>query len=154
VSASRPNWSYPVALLILFAAVAANARSSRHTVRMRVHFLATSTSVHSVGSVSEDVYLVELSLAHAADASTVYARLVYRYPEYRAPLPVRLLTAQAGTVFRLIRDESCDRPLGNMPLRTGPGDPRAILSEPLRYRVSLPSTDPSTELPCYRVVSR
>jgi hypothetical protein len=82
-------------------------------------------------------------------------RLVDTYPNEWPPLSREVLKSDAGTVLPVKRDAECDRPFGEMLLRTAPGDPMAILQERLGYRPPLDWTPaPGTVLPCYRVLRR
>ena len=136
---------------ILLACGAANGQGSPRAARVKVHFLATSTSVRTSEGRNEDVYLVEISLSDTHDEIAL-ARLVDEFPSYRKALSTKMLQNDTTTVIRLRRDRNCDRAFGNMPLRTAPGDPSAILPERLGFQPQLPRPVEENEvLPCYRI---
>jgi hypothetical protein len=141
-------------LVVLLAAKGAWGEPHRHTMKLRVHFLATSTSIHTGEGRDQDVYLIELETENS-DSRTVLARLVDEYPSFRAAIATNILRSDGSTILRLRRDTTCDIALKQMPLRTAPGDPEAILPERLGFDPQLPSTtDLNMTLPCYRLVRR
>jgi hypothetical protein len=82
-------------------------------------------------------------------------RLIDEYLNLFPPIPAEVLRSQSGTVLRVTRDPQCDRPFGEILLRTAPGDLMAILPERLGYQPALDRTPASgTVLPCYRVLRR
>lgn len=82
-------------------------------------------------------------------------RLIDAYSNEFPPLSREVLTSDAGSVLSLKRDAGCDRPFGEVLLRTAPGDPLAILLERLSYRPRLDRTpEAETILPCYRTIRR
>lgn len=126
--------------------------SKSRTVRAHVRFLATSTSIRSSWAGNQDVYLSQIEFNGSAKT---LARLIDEYPSYRVALPYEVLTSASATSFRLRRDRGCDVAYGLMPLRTAPGDPMAILPEPLSFQPALSELmDPAEVIPCYRVVRR
>lgn len=143
------------AVLVVAAMTAATARAWPHRQgqKVRVHFLATSTLIRGTWGPNEDTYLAQLLLPKQNEA--VLVRLVDAYPNEWPPLAREVLTSDAGTVLPLKRDAKCDRPFGEILLRTAPGDPMAILPVRLSYRPPLDRTPVSgTILPCYRVLRR
>jgi hypothetical protein len=141
-------------IVLLASLVASGVAGQRHAgvLTANVRFAATSTSVHTGEGRNQDVYLIQLT-PRIPGGQTGLARLVDEYPSFRAVLSRRVLIAGSGSTLRLIRDESCDRAFSDMPLRTAPGNPTAILPEKLGYRPDLDSTiAPDTLLPCYRLV--
>jgi hypothetical protein len=131
----------------------AGAWPHRHGQKARVRFLATSTLIRGTWGQNEDTYLAQLLLPKQNEA--VLVRLVDAYANEWPPLARAALTADAGTVLSVKRDAECDRPFGEMLLRTAPGDPMAILPERLGYRPPLDRTSAAgTVLPCYRVLRR
>jgi hypothetical protein len=137
------------ALLTLLLTITAQAYPGRAS-KMHVHFLATSTSVREHLGQSQDVYLIEIT---TENDGPVLARLVDQYPPYGAPLSSEVLTSSTGTTLKITRDRMCDIGFAQMPLRTAPGDPMAILAESLGFRPRLArAIAPSEVLPCYRTV--
>ena len=143
-----------VALVIAVVTVSpAGAWPHRHEQKVRVRFLANSTFLRGTWGMNEDTYLAQLRLPKQNEALLV--RLVDAYPNTWSPLAHAVVKSEAGTVFSVRRDPECDRPFGEILLRTAPGDPMAILPERLGYRPQLDQTPaPSTVMPCYRVVRR
>ena len=152
----RSNRLSHTAAILLIAALntsTAAAWSHRHGSKARVHFLAASTLIRGTWGPNEDTYLAQLLLLKQNEA--VLVRLVDAYPNEWPPRAREALMSDAGTVLRVKRDAGCDRPFGEMLLRTAPGDPMAILSERLSYTPPLERTPASgTILPCYRVLRR
>jgi len=140
---------------LAFASPKMRAASPRpHPVVAKVRFLATSTSTRSTYAGSEDVYLAEVAFPGRTD-DELPVRLIDDYPEYRGPIGPDVLQATHFTRFRLLRDATCDIALADMPLRTAPGDPMAILPVELHYQPELPHPVQSQQiLPCYRIVRR
>lgn len=123
------------------------------TITAHVRFLATSTSVHDGDGQWEDVYLA--AVLPASSSGGFLVRLVDDYPSYRASLPREELTSGAVVALRLRRDPGCDRPYGEIPLRTAPGEPLAVFPARLGFQPALPNpVEPSQILPCYRTVRR
>jgi hypothetical protein len=142
-----------LATLIALSAATAGAWPHKIGQEAKVRFLATSTLIRTWGGPNEDTYLAELNFTPKDDPLLV--RLVDSYPNVASPLPRATLTSVAGSVLRVRRDMNCDRPYGKMILRTAPGDPMAIMHEPLGYRPLMHSTPASKAvLPCYRIVRR
>lgn len=138
-------------LLVIAAPIGAIAAVHVHSVKAHLHFLATSTSVHSELGTNQDIYLAEITLPRSDE--TILVRLIDEYPPYRLTLSSEILSSPDGAVLKVRRDKMCDRALTQMPLRTAPGDPLAILPQRLRYQPQLPgSIDPEMVLPCYRTV--
>jgi hypothetical protein len=120
-------------------------------VKAQVRFLATSTEIRGTWGTNEDTFLVELQPVHHGELQLV--RLLDEYPNPYPPLPVEILKSQSGTVLRVRRDAQCDRPFGEILLRTAPGDPMAILPERLSYQPQLDRIPEARKLiPCYRTV--
>lgn len=147
--------SYRSALLAtcLFVSVSFGTAAVRrpHPTKAQVHFLATSTSVHSGLGTSQDVYLVEV--AQRGRGETILARLIDEYPPYRVALSSDILTSTEGVSLKIKRDQTCDIAFGLMPLRTAPGDQMAILPMRLDFQPRLSNpVHPDNILPCYRTV--
>jgi hypothetical protein len=139
------------AFLVSVSPVGIAAAGRTPFLKAHVHFLATSTSVHSGLGTNQDVYLVEVT-PHGAD-ETILARLIDEYPPYRATLSSKLLTSPEGATLKIRRDRACDISFAQMPLRTAPGDPMAILPERLGFQPRLSNpVEPKEVLPCYRTV--
>lgn len=120
---------------------------------MRVRFIATSTLLRGTWGLNEDTYLAQVLIPEQNEA--VLVRLVDTYPSEWPPLARQVLTSESDALLRVKRDVGCDRPFGEILLRTAPGDPMAILPEPLSYEPVLERTPaPGTILPCYRVLRR
>ena len=51
----------------------------------------------------------------------VLVRLVDAYPNEWPPLAHKVLTSEAGALLPVRRDQECDRPFGEILLRTAPG---------------------------------
>lgn len=146
------NWLIVIACLP-FCSLPAKARGpSSRSPKARVRFVATSTSIHGSYSGSEDVFLAEAQIGKDT-TPPILIKLVDQYPPYRIPISSRILHSATGTWLRLRRDGGCDISFSAMPLRTAPGDPTAILAEPLVFRPQLPlSATADSVLPCFRVV--
>ena len=100
---------------------------------------------------SEDVYLAEVEFPRRG-GEEVLARVVDDYAAYEGPISSDTLKSAHYAQFRLLRDATCDRVFADMPLRTAPGDPTALLLVPLQFQPELPqSVQPQQILPCYRV---
>jgi len=128
------------------------AAGHKQYLQADIHFLATSTSVRSSFGESEDVYLVELTMQ---SGEPFPARLIDRYPPYETGFTEGLLTSGSDVTGKVRRDNTCDIAFGEMPLRTAPGNPLAVLPEKLGYTPRLSRPIPSGEvLPCYRIVRR
>jgi hypothetical protein len=139
-------------LLALIIVSSAAGQRHAHVLKAHVHFLATSTSVHFGEGWNQDIYLIELA-GRAPGGQPTLARLIDEYPSYRSALSRSTLASESGRAFRLVRDSDCDRLITQMPLRTTPGDPAAILPEKLGYSPDLSSAaSHETLLPCYRLV--
>jgi hypothetical protein len=142
-----------LALFIIAVFTANNTEASPHKKgqTVRVRFLATSTLFRTTWGTNEDAYLAELEFPKGNEQ--VLVRLIDEYPS--APLSEEVLRSNTGTNFIVKRDAGCDRPFGQILLRTAPGDPMAVLPERLSYRPLLERTPaPGTILPCYRVLRR
>jgi len=141
--------------LLAFSALTtrATASSEKKELRVRVHFLATSTSVRGSWFESQDVYLVGM-LRSDTDTPSL-ARLIDQYPAYRRPLSTNILSGDGSVFLHLRRDPACDIAFAAMPLRAAAGDPMAILPERLDFNPKLPRSINAAEiLPCYRVLKR
>ena len=142
-----------VLLAISFATAAAGGWHHKHEQKARVRFLATSTVIHGTLGPNEDTYLARLLFPRQNEA--VLVRLVDAYPNEWPPLAREVLRSESGSVLPVRRDAECDRPFGEILLRTAPGDLMAISSQRLSYRPLLGRTpSPGTVLPCYRVLRR
>jgi hypothetical protein len=138
-------------VVIAFAAASAGAWPQKHGQKARARFLASSTFYRTTWGFNEDTYLAQLQLPK--DNEQVLVRLVDAYPDAFAPLSRATLQSESGTMLAVQRDQECDRPFGEILLRTAPGDPMAILPKRLGYRPPLNRTPaPGTILPCYRVL--
>jgi hypothetical protein len=116
-----------------------------------VRFLATRTLIRGTFGQNDDTYLAELTFTHKE--GPVLVRLVDSYPNETPPLSRTTLISELGTTLKVRRDTDCDRPYGELILRTAPDDPMAILPEKLGYRPQLQRTpQPNEMLPCYRTV--
>lgn len=132
----------------------ARGQRQERAFKTTVRFLATSTSFHTDLGESQDVYLVSVALDPQSGEWTL-ARLVDEFPPYRTALPSRDLQSGSPMRLRVRRDASCDLVYAQMRLRTAPGDPMAILPEPLGFTPALDEYPRPTELlPCYRTVRR
>ncbi|HTW80610.1 MAG TPA: hypothetical protein VME23_13775 [Terracidiphilus sp.] len=128
--------------------------SKNPMLKAQVRFLATSTSIHAGIGRRQDVYLVEIELPGFRGQSAL-ARLIDDYPPYRVAIPREQLTSELPVNARVRRDRTCDLSFALIPLRTPPGDPMAILPEPLGFEPTLPRpVAPDELLPCYRTVRR
>lgn len=136
------------AVSLMLAALAMDATADRlHLPRAHVTFLATGTSVHGSLGESQDVYLIEIT--EGESDQPVLARLIDEYPPDRSALPPETVTS--GGTLKVRRDRRCDIAIAQMPIRTAPGDPMAILPERLGFKPHLPRKVAASEvLPCYR----
>jgi hypothetical protein len=149
----RASYIGVVFVVILLAAASAGAWPHRQWQKVQVRFLASSTFYRTTWGFNEDTYLAQLQLPK--DNEQVLVRLVDAYPNAFAPLSRATLRSESGTMLAVRRDQECDRPFGEILLRTAPGDPMAILPERLGYQPQLDRTPaPGTILPCYRVLRR
>ncbi len=139
---------------VLFGYVHSAIAGNRiHTQKVHVRFLATGTLVRSNWGYNQDIYLAEMSSSTGGELRLI--RLIDEYPSYSPPLAKSVLTSQAGTTFKLVRDSECDLAYAAMVLRTAPGDPSAMLPERLGYQPQIDHMpESSTLLPCYRTVRR
>lgn len=143
------------AIVIAFSVFLGYASAWPHKLgkKARVTFAAEGTMIRGTWGLNEDNYLVSLSFTDV-EQSTI-ARLIDTYPNEWAAISLDALTAQNGTVLRVIRDSHCDVEFRNMPLRAAPGDLMAILPLKLKFRPQLRNElAPETKLPCYRYVRR
>ena len=143
------------AVLVIGAMTVATAGAWPHQQRQkaRVRFLTTSTLIRGTWGPNEDTYLAQLLLPKENEAVLVH--LVDAYPNEWPPLSRSVLTSDSRALLAVRRDEQCDRPFGQILLRTAPGDPMAILPERLDYQPQLDRTPAAgTILPCYRVLRR
>jgi hypothetical protein len=142
-----------IGLLAVFLVCGVEGQHIQHPLKLRVRFLATSTSIHRGDGRNQDVYLVELQPSSSDTQEANIARLVDEYPSFRGAIDRSILVAEPGRILRLVRDASCDRSISQTPLRTVPGDPSAVLPELLGFHPDIPSAlRPETPLPCYRLV--
>ena len=140
-----------ILLILATTADAALAWPHRQGIKARVHFWATSTLVRGSWGQNVDIYLAELHLPKQNEA--VLVRLIDVYPNFFPPLAHNVLTSATGAVLSVRRDVECDRPFGEILLRTAPGDPLAILPERLGYQPPISQTPtPEAVVPCYRVL--
>jgi hypothetical protein len=141
-----------LAVIVAISTTAVQAWAHKSGQKVLVRFLATSTIVDSSwGGSNEDTYLAELTLA--PQGAPLLARLIDSYPSAGSALPKEVLTSAKGSVLRVVRDMKCDRPYSKIILRTAPGDPMALMHEPLTYQPLMDAIPPpDTILPCYRVV--
>jgi hypothetical protein len=149
LTANKGIYLVIVVTLLLNFPYSLEARSRNPLRKAHIHFLATSTVIRGTWGTNEDVYLVELRLSSKGES--VLVRLIDEYSSDFPPLSAEALTSPAGTVLRVRRDARCDIPYGTMPLRTAPGDPKAILHERLGFEPTLNETPAAKmTLPCYR----
>lgn len=140
-----------MALIVAISATSIEAWAHKPGQKALVRFLATSTVIHSAAGSNEDTYLAELTLA--PQEVPLLARLIDSFPSAASPLSKEVLISPKGSVLRVVRDTSCDRPYSKIILRTAPGDPMAIMREPLSYQPPMDTIPaPDTILPCYRLV--
>ena len=139
-----------IVLLALIATPLASAKSPKY-MRAHVRFLATSTSTRSSIGENYDVYLIKIKTADGPGPE--FARLEDIYPPYQTALPEAILRSSGWVQLKVKRDRNCDVAFGEMPLRTAPGDPSAILNERLGYRPHLTEPPGAAQvLPCFRTV--
>jgi len=75
--------------------------------------------------------------------------LIDEYPNESPPLSREALTSSSGTVLRVRRDLQCDRPFGQLVLRTAPGDRMALFRKRLIYAPNLDKVpEAGTIVPC------
>jgi hypothetical protein len=141
-----------LAIIVAVLTTSVEAWAHKNGQKALVRFLATSTVIHSAaGGSNEDTYLAELTLA--PQGAPLLTRLIDSYPSAASALSKEVLTSANGSELRVVRDMSCDRPYSKIILRTAPGNPMAIMREPLGYQpamLTIPA--PDTVLPCYRLV--
>ena len=114
-----------------------------------VHFVATSTVVHSGWSGNQDVYLVELK---KSGEIPFLAKLVDEYPSYGSAIPRRVLVSIGTSLIKVKRDPECDVRYADMPKRAAPGDPRAIYPMPMTFTPTNPPVDGDLIVQCFRLV--
>jgi len=140
-----------IVMVITISTATVYAWPHKNGQKARVQFLATSTLIRGNWGPNEDTYLAELTFTPEGDPPLVL--LVDSYANEAPPLSRAVLTSSTGSAFNVRRDTDCDRPYGEMILRTAPGDPTAILPDRLGYQPQLPRTpEPNELLPCYRTV--
>ena len=89
---------------------------------------------------------------HGSD-EPVLARLIDDNPEYHEMFLTKRFATTGDATLKIWRDQSCDIAFAQMPLRTPPGDPRAILPEKLGFQPKLSRAVEADEvLPCYRMM--
>lgn len=143
------------ALLSIFLMSLASPAEKVRPIKVTVQFLAESTAVRSSWARSQYIYLVEVvSHRDYGKAGAMLARLIDEFPPSdTSESSSAMQLVFSGATMRIIRDASCDIAYGKMPLRTAPGDPLAILPEPLGYQPKLPRAMAEDEIvPCYRIV--
>jgi hypothetical protein len=104
--------------IIVIRTTEAGAWPHRHGQKARVRFLATSALIRGTWGPNEDSYLVDLRSTRNDEA--LLARLVGSYPNEAPLLSRKILTSVPGTKLLVNRDTECDRPFGEMLLRTPP----------------------------------
>ena len=110
--------------VMTLATSSAGAWPHKHGQKARVHFPATSTLIRGTWGQNEDTYLAQLHLPKQNEA--VLVGLVDAYPNEWPPLGRKILSADAGSVLPVKRDQDCDRPFGEILLRRrrrSPGHP-------------------------------
>jgi hypothetical protein len=117
--------------MITTIAVSAGAWPHKQGEKALVRFLATSTLFRTTRGTNEDAYLAEMKRPKKNER--ILVRLMDAYPNRFAPLSRAVLQSPSGTVLIVKRDIECDRPFGQILLRTAPGDPMAILPERMSY---------------------
>lgn len=138
-------------VLITVAGTSASAWPHHRGQKARVHFLANGTLLRFTWGQNQDTYLAQLYFPK--QSAPVLARLMDVYSNGWPPLSRRVLKSDTGTILRVERHEDCDRPFGEMLLRTAPGDLLAILPERLHYQPHLENPPaPDSILPCYKVI--
>jgi hypothetical protein len=146
--------SLRVAVVVTFSILSGIAAAKTPRIRplkAHVHFFATGACVRGTLGGNQDTYLAEIVPQSGADP--VLARLIDEFLTYQSPISVEALTVPDGTILRIRRDTQCDLPYGQIPLRTAPGDPMAIVRAKLHYQPHLVRTPTQDEvLPCYRTV--
>jgi hypothetical protein len=141
-----------IVVVIAISTATTGAWPHKQGQKAQVRFVATSTLIRGTWGPNEDTYLAELTFKNN---ETQLIRLVDSYPNEAPPIARKVLTSDVGTVFSVKRDAGCDRPFGQVLLRTAPGDPMAVLPERTEYKASLDRTPtPGTILPCYRALRR
>lgn len=142
-----------IIVVALIGNIPSFARNHSQTIKANVRFLATSTLLRTTWGWNRDTYLAELT--PAVHGESILVRVLDAYPNQATPLSREVLKADPGTMLRVSRDTQCDLPFGQMLLRTAPGDPLAILLEPLVYQPPIDRLpDAAKILPCYRVYRR
>jgi hypothetical protein len=123
-------------LIISLPALPAWARHGSRAVKANVRFVAASTFLRGTWGLNQDTYLAEMTISSRRDEPFL-VRLVDEYPNELPALAHNVVTSPSGTTLRVLRDNECDRPFHQMLIRTAPGDPLAILLEPLSYQPHL-----------------
>jgi len=145
-------------LVVIFAVIAISTttagawpRKSAHKARMG--FLATSTLTRGTWGRNEATYLAELTFTPESDPLSIC--LVGSDGNEVPPLPRAVLNSASGTTSKVRCDSDCDRPYGELILRTTPSDPMAIVHERPQYQPRMDRKPrPIDILPCYRTVRR
>jgi hypothetical protein len=143
-----------VLLLTLLVSLGCPAEKIR-PAKVTVQFLAESTAFRSSWAENQYVYLIEI-VSQQDYSGPELARLIDEFPPYEVALSAQAMTATpTGAVVKIVRDQSCDVAYHTIPLRTAPGDLRAILPRRFSYRPELPRAVGGEEVvPCYRRVRR
>lgn len=142
-------------LLVSTLTFIAQAQPHGNGLKLRVISIAKRTSVHTDDAQNEDVYLASIASTGSERVDSALVKLIDEYPSYRRSLSKAVLSSKSGPILTLRRDADCDIARAEMPLRTAPGNPVAILPEVLSYAPLLPAGIlPNTLLPCYRLVRK
>jgi hypothetical protein len=121
--------------------------------KAQVRFPATGAPIRNARHWKDDTYLAELNFPHSNES--ILIRLIDACPSEAPPISREVFESDAGAVLPVRRDAECDRPFGQILLRTAPGDPMAILPVKLEYQPLLSETiGPNSVLRCYRTVRR
>lgn len=155
-AAAKPRIRRACAIVVLLTGYStfAGAASRIHPKKARVRFIATSSLYRTTWGMNEDIYLGELTFTKRENEQ-VFARVINQYSNWEPPIPAAVLKSESGMPLYLLRDANCDVPYAQMPLRTAPGDPMAVMQERLSYQPRLKNAPaPGDVLPCYRVEAR
>lgn len=144
------------ALLPLLCAASSQGKTEKiRPEKVNVTLVARSTASHISWGKSQDVYLAQMTDVATVGAVPSWIKLVDEYPGMVGPLVRGVSNEPKELSLRVVRDTQCDVPLGQIPLRTAPGDSMAIMEMRLGYTPTRSDMPTATDLiPCYRTYKR
>lgn len=114
---------------------ASGAWSQPHEKASWIRLLAASTLVRNTWSQNENTSLA--LLLSPKESKSKFVRLVEACPNEAPPFFHAVMTFNSRTALRVRCIANCDRPFGEILLRTAPGHPMVILPEQLSFQSRL-----------------